>query len=152
MLRSAHSLGPVNLPARGTKGSMDCPHSSHTQQKPTCRRVAASQSLPPEVRMRFRNALIMVPALVAIGCSAPAADTAEKASAEDVAAVRQAIEAVNAQFTAAAKAGDAAAVAGFYTADAWAMQPNAPSAQGTEGIKAMFQGMVDAVTLTEFTL
>jgi len=80
----------------------------------------------------------------AFGCSAQAADqtaTADKAAepAVDVAAVDQAIDAANAKFVEAIKAGDAASAAANYDAEAIVMLPNVPAMTGaaaiSEGLK-----------------
>lgn len=86
--------------------------------------------------MRTVRLLVLVlAAVLLVGSALPTA-----AAQDDL---RAAIEAANARFAAAVAAGDAAAVAGMYTADGWLMAPNAPTATGHEAIAAAFQGMLD---------
>ena len=73
----------------------------------------------------------------------------EKASGS---AVRAALEAVNAKFTAAVKAGDAATAASVYTTDATVLAPGSPALKGREAIAGMFGGWLSEMTVSEFTL
>jgi uncharacterized protein (TIGR02246 family) len=74
---------------------------------------------------------------------------AEKASGS---AVRAALEAANAKFTAAVKAGDVATAANVYTADAAVLAPGSPVLKGREAIAGMFGGWLSEMVVTEFTL
>jgi uncharacterized protein (TIGR02246 family) len=58
----------------------------------------------------------------------------------DAAALRTAIEAQNAKFTAAFNRGDAASVAELYTENALTMPPNSDAAQGREAIQKALEG------------
>jgi uncharacterized protein (TIGR02246 family) len=86
----------------------------------------------------FGLGVVWVVALLA-GCAAPPTPPAE-----DAAAVRAAIEAVNGQFQDAFAAGDAAAVAALYTADGQVLPPNAPAVTGTDALRGYWQGAMDA--------
>ena len=80
---------------------------------------------------------------VTFGCQ-QAEEAVEEAVAEqpamDLAQVRQEIEAANVKFGEAARAGDAAALAMLYTADARILPPNSEMIQGREGIEAFWGG------------
>jgi len=102
--------------------------------------------------MQRGPALLLLPLLVATACTAPAGNETATAAAPDPAAVRQAIEAVNAQFTASLKAGDIEALVSHYDAEAMVLPPNMPAARGAAGIREAFSGMLSAMTITEFTL
>ncbi len=62
-------------------------------------------------------------------------DTAAEQMEMDRVQLREAIEAVNAQFVEAVNAGDAAAVAGFYTDDASLLPPEAEMIQGMAAVQ-----------------
>ncbi len=67
--------------------------------------------------------------------------------------VRKAIEAANAQWTAAFNRGDAVAVAALYTPDAAVMPPDSEMIRGRQGIREFWQGAIqgglkDAVLTT----
>ncbi|HUF57551.1 MAG TPA: SgcJ/EcaC family oxidoreductase, partial [Thermohalobaculum sp.] len=64
---------------------------------------------------------------------------AAPALADDSAAIEGRLDA----FEQAFNAGDAAAVAAFYTEDAVALPPGAPMVRGREAIQAMWQGAID---------
>jgi uncharacterized protein (TIGR02246 family) len=70
----------------------------------------------------------------------------------DVAAVKTAIEAANAKFTAATEKGDSAAVVALYDANAIAFPPGEPAWNGTAAIGKGFGGMMGAFTIKDFTL
>jgi uncharacterized protein (TIGR02246 family) len=65
-------------------------------------------------------------------------DVAE--AAMDMAQVRQAIEAANAKFGEAVRAGDAAMLASYYTEDATLMPPNSEMIEGRSGVEAYWAG------------
>ena len=65
-------------------------------------------------------------------------DVAE--TAMDMAQVRQAIEAANAKFGEAVRAGDAAMLASYYTEDATLMPPNSEMIHGRAGVEAFWAG------------
>lgn len=83
--------------------------------------------------------------------AAPATATLAGAPASDAAAVRQAIEANNARFAAAAVRGDTAALASFYADDAILMMENVPAAHGHEAIAKSYSAMT-AMKLASFRL
>ncbi len=96
--------------------------------------------------------------IAALGCSgsdtAQTAASDETSSAEvvDVAAVDQAIDALNAKFVEALKAGDIATATAHYAADAVVMMSNEPAWQGADAIANGFKGFLSQMTLTEFTM
>ena len=59
-------------------------------------------------------------------------------------AVKSAIEAANAQFSAAAEKGDGAALAALYSPDGQVMPPGSDPIRGTEGIQKFWQGALDS--------
>jgi uncharacterized protein (TIGR02246 family) len=73
----------------------------------------------------------------------------EKASTANVKSV---IEATNAKFATALKAGNAAEVAALYTEDAVVMAPGAPALTGKAAIAEMFGGWLASTNVTDFTL
>jgi uncharacterized protein (TIGR02246 family) len=83
--------------------------------------------------------------------TSPATATLAGAPATDVAAVRQAIEAQNARFSAAAVKADTATIAGLYTDDAIVMGPNSPALHGHDAIAKGFAEM-SAMKLTGLKL
>jgi ketosteroid isomerase-like protein len=84
--------------------------------------------------------------------AAPAAATLAGTPTADAAAVRQAIDSINARFGVAALKADTAALAGFYTDDAIFMAPNMPASRGHDAIAKGFAGMTSAMKLTAFKL
>jgi uncharacterized protein (TIGR02246 family) len=86
-------------------------------------------------------------AAAAIAACAPAAPPPP-----DTAAVKTAIEAVNAKFTAATEKGDSATVVALYDANAIAFPPGEPAWNGTAAIAKGFGGMLGAFTIKDFTL
>jgi ketosteroid isomerase-like protein len=84
--------------------------------------------------------------------TSPATATLAGTPSADVAAVRQAIEANNAKFSAAAVQGDSVALAGMYADDAVLMIANMPAARGREAIARAFGGMVSAMKLSALKL
>ena len=82
-----------------------------------------------------------------MGAGSPPAAVPAGLSAEDEKAVRDADEA----WATAATAGDAAALTGFYAADAVLMPPGSPAVRGTDEIKKFFTGMTEAFS-TPFEL
>ena len=58
--------------------------------------------------------------------------------------VKAAIEAANAQFSAAAAKGDGAALASLYSAEAQVMPPGSAPIRGTEAIQKFWQGAFDS--------
>ena len=100
--------------------------------------------------MRFpRVALFAAIALVACttkqarrpDTAAPATATLAGAPGSDPAAVRQAIDAINARFGTAAPQGDTATLASFYADDGMLMFPGGPAAKGHDAIAKAFAGM-----------
>ena len=91
--------------------------------------------------------LLLVTALLA-GCAQPA----KEAPKPDPAAIRKAIETSNAAQTAAMVKGDIAGAIAPYTADAVVFNPGSPMVTGPAEIQKMFEGMLAAVTIKEFTL
>jgi uncharacterized protein (TIGR02246 family) len=83
----------------------------------------------------------------AISACAPAAPPPP-----DVAAVKTAIEAINAKFTAATEKGDSASVVALYDANAIALPPGEPAWNGTAAIAKGFGAMLGAFTVKDFTL
>jgi uncharacterized protein (TIGR02246 family) len=101
----------------------------------------------------MRTSALVLLALSAACRSAPKAETDSMGgaaaatapaglSAADEAAVREADRA----WAKAASAGDAAALAAFYTADAVLMPPGSPAVRGAEEIGKFFSGMTGAVS------
>ena len=102
--------------------------------------------------MRTRKSLLL-PMAFALACAgSDTAQTADKASTDDPAAVRQAIEQVNADFAVGLKGGDPARLAAHYDAEALAMPPGQPAARGTAEIQKMFTDMFAAITISDFSL
>ena len=83
--------------------------------------------------------------------TSPATATLAGAPATDAAAVRQAIEAQNSRFSAAAAKADTATIAGLYTDDAIVMGPNGPALHGHDAIAKGFASM-SAMKLTGLKL
>lgn len=84
--------------------------------------------------------------------AAPATATLAGTPAGDVTAVKQAIEAQNARFSAAALKGDTATLAATYADDAIVMMSGMPAARGHEAIAKVFAGMGAAMKISEFKL
>jgi uncharacterized protein (TIGR02246 family) len=80
-----------------------------------------------------------------VGC-APAVPTHDRAA--DMAAIGQ----VRDGFAAAFKAGDAAAIAALYTADAAAMTEGQPTATGPQAIEAMNKATFDTLSAQEISI
>jgi uncharacterized protein (TIGR02246 family) len=101
--------------------------------------------------MSVRSRIALAAALtVACTSGAWAQDkAAEKASPS---AVRAAIEAVNAKFTAAVMAGDANAAGAVYSADAVVLAPNTPAMKGRAAIAGLFKGWLSEMTVSDFSL
>jgi uncharacterized protein (TIGR02246 family) len=70
----------------------------------------------------------------------------------DTAAVKTAIEAINAKIVADAEKGDSAAVAATYDADATVMPPGEPAWHGSAAIAKGWGGMLGAFAIRDFTL
>ena len=101
----------------------------------------------------MRGLAKVFPFIVALGCAASdSAQTADKASAENPAAVQQAIDQINADFAVAMKAGDAAKVASHYDAEGMVMPPNMPAATGSAEIQKTLGDFLGAVTIQDFKL
>ena len=83
-----------------------------------------------------------------IDTAAPATATLAGASTTDAAAVRQAIDAINTKFAAAAVAGDTVALSAFYADDAIAMPANTPAQHGRAEISKGFAAMLVAMKPT----
>ncbi len=76
-------------------------------------------------------------ALLALACERPpAVSTLEE--------TRAAIEAQNAKFSEALRAGDAAAIAALYTEDGRVLPPNGPAASGRGALAAFWGGVIGA--------
>src|SRR5688572_9080876 len=102
--------------------------------------------------MRTRTS-VLLPTIFALACAgSETAQTADNASTDDPAVVRQAIEQVNADFAGGLKAADPAKLTAHYDAEAVAMPPNHPAARGTAEIQKMFTDMFAAITITDFSL
>jgi len=67
-------------------------------------------------------------------------------------AVRSRIEETNAEFSAVASRGDAAAIAALYTDDAVVLAPNAEMVRGKQAIKGLFDGMIQQMGAPQLTL
>ena len=67
-------------------------------------------------------------------------------------AVRSRIEETNAEFSAVASRGDAAAIAALYTDDAVVLAPNAEMVRGKQAIKGLFDGMIQQLGPPQLTL
>ena len=67
-------------------------------------------------------------------------------------AVRSRIEETNAEFSAVASRGDAAAIAALYTDDAVVLAPNAEMVRGKQAIKGLFDGMIQQMGIPQLTL
>jgi uncharacterized protein (TIGR02246 family) len=81
---------------------------------------------------------------------AAAQDKPQKASGSD--AVRSAIDATNAKFTAALKAGDIPKLTAVYTDDAMLLAPGAPVLKGRAAIAELFTGWLSEMSVTDFSL
>ncbi len=79
-----------------------------------------------------------------LACSAPQPQM-------DMAQVRKAIEEMDAKFSGAFNAGDAATLAAMYTEDAIVMPPNHERVQGTSAIQEVFSGFM-SMGVTNLTL
>jgi uncharacterized protein (TIGR02246 family) len=87
-----------------------------------------------------------------LAAAAIAACTPAAPPPPDTAAVKTAIEAVNAKFTAATEKGDTATVVALYDANAIAFPPGEPAWNGPAAIAKGFGGMLGAFTIKDFTL
>lgn len=79
-----------------------------------------------------------------LACSAPQPQM-------DMAQVRKTIEEMDAKFSEAFNAGDAAAIAAMYSEEAIVMPPNHESVQGTSAIQEVFSGFI-SMGATNLTL
>lgn len=77
--------------------------------------------------------------LAACATEEPPAESAP-AAAEDAAAARQAIDAVNAQWEEAYRSGDLAAQSALYTEDGTLMPPGMETVQGRAAVQQVFEG------------
>jgi uncharacterized protein (TIGR02246 family) len=96
--------------------------------------------------------MLMLPLVIVAACTAQETNEGSSQAAADPAAVRQAIESVNAQFASGLKAADAATLVGYYDPEGMVLPPNAPGARGTAAIQEGLSGMLAAMTITDFTL
>lgn len=99
-----------------------------------------------------RSSWIAVVALCAltVACEKHDADDMDNVpSAEEIAAVRTAIDAANAVTVAALNAGDVAKMLTNYTDDAVLMLPNAPAMRGHAGMDAGIKAMMETVTISD---
>ncbi|MBA3584290.1 MAG: DUF4440 domain-containing protein [Gemmatimonadetes bacterium] len=78
--------------------------------------------------------------------------TTEETGAADTETIRQGIEDLDNQFEQAMLAGDSLALANFYADDAVILPPNMPRAEGRDGIRSVWAGMVSGGPLTSATL
>ena len=81
----------------------------------------------------MRISILLAAVVLILSCAGP-----QPEPPTDPAEVRQAIEAVNAQFAEAFNRGDAAAFAAFYTPDGIMMPPNAEPSAGRQAIEESF--------------
>jgi uncharacterized protein (TIGR02246 family) len=84
--------------------------------------------------------------------AAPATATLAGSPAPDAAAVRQAIESVNARLDSAIVKNDTATLASFYVDDAILMMSDIPAARGHDAIAKTFAGMGSALKASSFRL
>ena len=98
--------------------------------------------------MRIKHLLLVT--LLTTGAIAACAPPAPPPP--DTAAVKAAIEAANARFTAAIKKGDTIAMVADYDANAMIMAPGGPAASGSAGIAKFMGGMIATLTVKEFNL
>ena len=99
-----------------------------------------------------RTGWIAVVALsaLAMACEKHDADDMDDApSAEEIAAVRTAIDAANAVVVAALNEGDVAKFLTNYTDDAILMLPNSPAMRGRAGIETAVKAMLETVTFSD---
>lgn len=92
---------------------------------------------------------------LALACqSEPASETGEmtEVAVVDVEGARAAIDASNAAWSAAAMAGDAAALAALHTDDATVLAPDAPRASGQAEILALFEQMFTGITFESMSI
>jgi uncharacterized protein (TIGR02246 family) len=101
---------------------------------------------------RKRIAMGMSMAFVLVFASMAAAQEKAAPKASDVTAVRAAIDAANARFIAAVKAGDIPKVGAVYTADAVVLAPGSPAMKGRAAITELFNGWLSQMTVTDFSL
>jgi len=84
--------------------------------------------------------------------AAPAAATLAGSPAPDAAAVRQALEAAGARFSAAVLKGDSATLASFYADDAILMPANMKAVRGHDAIAKALGGMIASMHPSAFKL
>jgi ketosteroid isomerase-like protein len=114
-------------------------------------RQLAVSPRPTEVIMQHRAAALLFALVVAAACTAPATDEATSRAEADPIAVREAIDAVNAGFSAGLEAGDVEALVAYYDPEAVVMPPNVPGSRGTAAIREGLAGMLSAMTITDMT-
>jgi uncharacterized protein (TIGR02246 family) len=106
--------------------------------------------------MRALRLAVVLPLVMAIGCTTEPADqaTADKAAAptEDVATVRQAIEAANANQANGFKAGNIDGIVANYTPDAMVMMTGQASMVGAAAIREGLTGWLSQGPITDFVL
>jgi uncharacterized protein (TIGR02246 family) len=102
--------------------------------------------------MHRLSAVLMLPLVIASACTPQETNEASSQTEADPAAVRQAIESINAQFASGMKAGDAATLVGYYDPEGMVLPPNAPGARGTAAIQEAVSGMLASMTVTDFSL
>jgi len=100
-----------------------------------------------EIAMRRRSLLLLAVALPLVGC-AQSASQKSAATSVDTAAVKDAIQAREKEWSAAYLAGNAAGVAALYTTDAASIQPTGDWARGRDGIAKTNQAQFDTVAVT----
>jgi ketosteroid isomerase-like protein len=94
--------------------------------------------------------MLMVVALAACKAAAPADNTVARQASADSA--KAAIEASNAAFSTAMKAGDVNALMASYAPNATVMPPNMAPMSGSANIRTGFTGMLGMGKPTEFTI
>ncbi len=100
--------------------------------------------------------LVLVPCLGLVACAEQAgeegAQTMEMAMTVDMEALGEAIAEVNANWTEAFQAGDAATLAAMYTEDALRMAPNEPTARGRQAMEQAFVTTFENTTARTITI
>jgi uncharacterized protein (TIGR02246 family) len=99
--------------------------------------------------MRRRRSLVPLALLFAAGCAkTDASPQNDVAKTVDVAALKDSIQAREREWSAAFLAGNSAAVAAMYTADAASVQPVGDWSRGRDGIAKTIQSQLDTVAVT----
>jgi uncharacterized protein (TIGR02246 family) len=100
--------------------------------------------------------LVLVPCLGLVACAEQAgeeaAQTMEMAMAVDMEALGEAIGEINANWSEAFQAGDAATLAAMYTEDAFRLAPNEPTLRGREAMEQSFVTLVESTIARTITI